>query len=103
MGTARMQSESFYIPCRIERGGFSSERTFEIDLPNGMLVVGTSDVRYLRDEGKQPIDEEVPGFGESTSGFVKCRVLRHEDSSVLIEVPSSDAVYVSKNSLVRLD
>lgn len=89
----------FWIPCKIERGGFSSERTFEIDTPEGKLV-GTAFVDHLRNKQRKPLDETMPAAGNQIEGFVKCRIIRHQDDRVLVEVPSADVVNVPSNDLV---
>ena len=93
--------EYFLIACEIDRGGFSSERTFEIELPEQGKLVGTAYVEYLLDENGQPLDEDTPQFGDPIKGFVKCRKIRDGDAeTVLIEVPSADVVHVSADSLM---
>lgn len=75
-----------YIPCWIRRGGFSSERLFEIPLMNSDVLVGTANVQYLLDEAK----------------FVQCRIIAEKSDAILVEVPSSDVIKVSSNELVTL-
>ena len=98
---ARMPTEVFYIPCRIESGGFTSERTFEIDDFRGGILVGTAYMDHLRDINKKPLDEDVPGYGESIKGFVRCLKIKDiDENAVLVELPSADVIHVSKDDLV---
>ena len=92
-------SKFFYIPCKIERGGFSSERTFEITVACGK-VIGTANVDYLRTEDREHLDEDTPGYGDKIKGFVACRKIRDEENGVLVEVSSSDMIHVATNELL---
>ncbi len=94
-----MRNKMFFIPCEIARGGFTSERTFEISVDSGKLI-GTADVEYLRTEGRQHLDEDTPSYGEKIRGFVACRKIREEDDEVLVEVPSSDMIHVATKDLL---
>jgi hypothetical protein len=88
-----------FIPCEIERGGFTSERTFEISVDNGKLI-GTANVEYLRTDDRKPLGEDTPGYGEKIRGFVACRKVREENDGVLAEVPSSDMIHVLTKDLL---
>ncbi|MBW3541282.1 MAG: hypothetical protein KY476_13525 [Planctomycetes bacterium] len=90
--------QEFLIPCTIERGGFSSERTFELPHAQGKLV-GMAFVEHLFDENRQPLADENPSYGEQIRGFVKCRVIERFDSRVLVEVPSTDVINVPQDEL----
>ncbi len=89
----------FWIQCKIERGGFSSERTFEIETPQGK-VVGTAFVAHLSDENRKPLGPDIPPVGEQIKGFVKCRIIRRKDDQALVEFPSTDVMYVPSDELV---
>ena len=60
MGGGSMSESYYFIPCVIERGGFSSERTFEIKMHDGGKLVGTANVEYLRTESRTVLDENSP-------------------------------------------
>ena len=95
--------QMYWIPCKIERGGFSSERTFEIKLANGDILAGTAFVRYFLDKHRQPLDEDLPQYNEPLDGFAKCRVVRQiSDDEVLIDLPSSDVIRVPKGELQQV-
>ena len=100
---ARMPNTQLsFVPCLIERGGFSSERTFEISI-SGRTLIGTAYVEYLRDSHGRRIDENVPSFGESIPGLVQCRVIRDLDSQMVqIEVPSTDVMALPKEMLASI-
>lgn len=94
-------SPYYFIECAIERGGFSSERTFEIDLGENGRLVGMANVEYFRDADKEPLDDETPQYGEKLMGYVACRKIRQTgDGQVLIEVPSSDMIHVQDEVLI---
>ncbi len=94
-------SKFFRIPCRIERGGFSGERTFTIPNAAGEPLIGVAYYEYFLDANKNPISEDVPPEGQIIDGFVTCRVVRRVDhSTVVVEVPSSDTIAVAKNALI---
>lgn len=85
--------EHHWVRCAIELGGFSSERTFEIDLGDGEKLVGTALLEYLRDENFEKLDDDDP-HGERIEGFVACRVLRRTETDIWVEVPSADVIRV---------
>ena len=95
-----MPEREHFVPCQIRRGGFSSERTFEIQLPDDQKLVGLSYVAYLLDANKTPLGRDVPAPGEAIEGYVQCRVLREiDENTVLIEVPSSDVIRFPMDTL----
>lgn len=89
-----------FIPCKIERGGFSGERTFTISLANGEALVGSAHVDHLRTGDRKILDAGQPPFGEILDGFVRCREVEVRDQSVVVEVPSADVIQVTKDELV---
>lgn len=95
-----MPENELFVPCTIRRGGFSSERTFELKLPSGEKLVGLSYVEYLRDQNWDALDKDTPASGQTIEGFVQCRIVQQVDQdSVLIEVPSSDVIRYPANTL----
>jgi hypothetical protein len=95
-----MPVNEFYMPCVIERGGFSSERCFEVELQDGDKLVGLAFVEYVLDENMKPLDKNSPAFGKPIRGFVQCRLLQQiDEKTVLIEVPSSDVIRVPAEKL----
>ena len=95
-------SEIFLINCMIDRGGFLSERTFEIEMPRGGKLIGTANVKYLVDNKKKPLDDDTPEYGNMINGFVQCRKLEEKDGAVLIELPGADVIYVPESELIPL-
>jgi hypothetical protein len=99
--TARRARMPFhFIPCQIERGGFSSERTFTIKLADGNALVGTAHVDHLRSEDREPLDDGQPPFGTVLEGFVQCREIENRGDIVIVEVPSADVIQVPREELV---
>lgn len=89
-----------YIPCTIERGGFSSERTFSIPLDKGEeVIVGCADTHHVRDSAWNRIPDK-PVNESPVNGYVKCQVLRKEKGCVLVEVPSRHIFTVDESLLV---
>jgi hypothetical protein len=94
-------SKFFHIPCKIERGGFSSERTFTIPSVDSEPLIGVAYYEYFLDADKNPISDDVPPEGQIIDGFVMCRVVRRVDHlTVVVEVPSSDTIAISEKALV---
>jgi hypothetical protein len=94
-------SKFFLIRCTIERGGFSSERTFQIKTDEGQLI-GTADVEHLRDQYKHKLSDDEPPLGTSIDGFVKCRLIRMIDkNSALVDLPSTDVAHVPADELLE--
>ncbi len=90
----------YWLPCSIENTGFSSERRYECELPEGAgRIVGTAYVEYLRDAQENELTDEMPSYGQSISGFVQCRV-RDKGDRVILEFPGSDVFHVPKDALV---
>ncbi len=96
--------DSFFVPCKIERGAFSSERVFVITLPDeGGTIRGTANIRYLLDEFKKALDHDSPAPGATIDGFVQCHLIgRADDGTVTIEVPSTDLLHIPENELVPI-
>ena len=93
----------YLIRCTIERGGFTSERTFEILLADGGKLVGISNVGHLYDENGKLLSDEEPPFGETITGFVKCRKIRDRvGNTALVEVPSADLINVPEEELLEI-
>lgn len=93
----------FHIACTIERGGFTTERTFEINTHDGKII-GTAYIEHLCGADKKPLPEDEPQYGEKLDGFVKCRKIRDiDESTVLVEVPSADVVHVSAKDLIEVE
>jgi len=85
------------IPCKIERGGFSSERTFLVDLSDRQLA-GIAHIGHLRDSSRNPLSEEnEPDFDEHIDGYVECRIIRKvSNQAILVEFPNSETVIVQE-------
>ena len=90
----------YCIPCTIDRGGFSNERTFEFNLTNGGLAVGLSDIEHLMDSTFQklrPNDCLTP-----TKGYVKCRTLKSDATRVLVDVPQGETYTILRSQLIKV-
>lgn len=99
---ARMP-ELMFVPCKIERGGFSSERTFTIVRDDGEEIQGTANVEYLRGSDFGPIPDDQPPEGEVISGYVQCRIVQSiGNGRVILSVPS-EYVVTSEEQLVTLE
>jgi hypothetical protein len=90
-----------WIQCIIENSGFSGERRFEVNLHDGGRAVGTASINYLRASNNAPLDEDVPPYGESAAGWVRCRVIREDQGGVLVEFPSADVFHVPADALAE--
>jgi hypothetical protein len=103
-GAAMTSSVDFvFVRCNIERGGFSSERTFEIELADGDRVVGTANVQHFLDNEGRPLDDDVPPFGVTLHGMVRCRVIEQIDErTAIVDIPSFDLVEVPRDSITEL-
>lgn len=99
-------TEYRFVPCTIENGGFSSERTFTIALSRGDALVGTAHVMYLRNQQGQALPEGVPGYGEKLDGYVQCLIVLSPEQAggeAVVEVPSADLIRVSPEELAVID
>ncbi len=95
-------SSYYLIPCQIECGGFASERAFEIDTNEGKLF-GLAYYKYLFDENKKQLEEDIPAVGETLEGFVKCLIVkRGSGSQVLIDIPGADVLNIQENELQEM-
>lgn len=96
-----MSDTHFFISCQIERGGFDTERSFEINTPDGGRLVGSASVRHFLNSNHKQLGDDIPPFGEVINGFVKCQVIRFLDATqALVELPSADVVHVSQEDLL---
>ncbi len=101
-----------YISCRIERGAFTNERSFEISLSdkvkgssgeNEGILVGTAHRMHLLDTNKKALGEDEPNYGNPVDGFVRCEIIRAlPDGWVLVEVPSADLIHVPESELITV-
>ena len=93
-----------FIRCEIENGGFTSERTFLIQVNDGKLI-GTANVDYLRTEDRKTLHDGHPGYGETINGFVACHVIKYidQEDTALVELPSSDAIHVPSSELLQIN
>lgn len=106
-------ADLYYIACSIERGAFSSERVFEIQLSQRIKtyegetsgkLVGTAHADHLRDSSRQALAEDQPEYAETIDGFVLCRKLKELGSGwIIAEVPSADVIHVAEDSLVPMN
>ena len=106
-------TDLFCIACTIEHGAFTEERVFEIQLSDKIKaseggdtgkLVGTAHTDHLRDQDRNRLQEDQPGYGNSIKGFVLCRKLRELAGGwVIVEVPSADVIHVSEDSLMAAD
>lgn len=106
-------TDIFCIACKIEHGAFTNERVFEIELSDKIMtyeegsvgkLIGTAHTDHLRDQNRDGLREDEPGYGNSIDGFVLCRKLRElTEGWVIVEVPSADVIHVSEDSLIAAD
>ena len=95
-----LDSKYFWVPCTIENSGFSSERRFEVELPaNGGRIVGAAYIEHFMDENKKRLAEGHPPYGQTIDGFVRCRVIRRQGDSMLIEFPGTEVFHVPQEAL----
>lgn len=92
----------YLIPCTIERGGFKSERTFQVDLsPNA--YVGIAYVEHFLSEGRQPLETGELTEKQPVVGFVKCRLVRDSGSNqVLVQVPDGELLKLDRDKIQRV-
>jgi len=99
------------VPCKIERGAFTQERTFHISLSDDIVfegehegeLIGTAHLDYLRNAENRSLGEDDPPYGEVIDGYVTGRKIRQLGDRVLVEVPSADVIHVSPDSLISAD
>ena len=92
------------LKCKLRQGGFSSQRLFTIkDADNNDKVFGGYYAHFF-DAERNPLDANYPPPGETVEGFTKCRVLKvlEGGETVIVDVPSSDAVVVKIDDLIEL-
>lgn len=91
-----MVPELYKIQCIITRGGFDSERVFEIK----GHVKGAAPLDYFFDLTKMPLGGNNPPLGESLSGFVAARLVEAHGSLAIISLPSGDVIEVDRELLL---
>jgi len=96
----------FLLGCEIQRGGFSSERTFTIKTTDGGTLTGLANVHYCYNKEKMPLwsDRRVEPLKENETivGYIECRVLEEIGDRVTVDLPSSDTLCVSEKELVEM-
>ena len=97
------KGQNALLPCVIERGAFTTERLFEVELPAGDQLVASAFFEHFLDGDKQRLSEDAPPFGQPIQGFVRCRVVRKIDDQVVVEVPSADIIHVPSSELKAIE
>jgi hypothetical protein len=87
------------IKCTISRGGFSSERIFQITLTSGVDHVGAAPVEYFLGLDLQRLAPSDPARGADIEGFVTGRLSENEDGNCLVSVPSGDVLSVPESDI----
>ena len=96
-----MMSRYFTIPCKIERGGFSTERLFTIAITGEQKTYAGYYEHFLNENG-DPLDLNSPSEGEVLDGYAKCRLIQKlDDGTFIINIPSSDSLLVPEGELVE--
>jgi hypothetical protein len=87
--------EYFLVQCRVQRGAFSQERIFEVDLEDGGMLVGAANLAHLRDATGQALGDTVPDYDDEIDGFVECRKIENVGTDkAIVEFASSDVCQV---------
>ena len=87
------------ITCQFKRGGFPSERAFEIATPEG-VVRGVADVEYCRRMNMEPLGEE-PSTGHAIPGLLMGLVIRPlEGKNIRVHLPDG-GVYDLDTSIIE--
>lgn len=92
----------FRIPCKIERGGFSSERTFTIVGADGGKLTGLADVDHLCDVDDNSLGDDEPPEGVVIDGYVNCRLIRKVGTDrALVDLPGLEPIEILASDLSR--
>jgi hypothetical protein len=86
--------------CTITRGGFSGERIFSLQLPDGHTQEGIAPREYCWDEQGNPIGLEEPPANESIPGIVAAREYQRRGDRVQVSTPDGE-VFTVFSSQVR--
>src|SRR4051812_41972460 len=89
-GTLMPSTEHFYLPCKISRGGFSSEYIFRVSLASGGEHAGAAPVTYFFDKSFKPLGLNAVARGETVDGLIAARPLgkgQGQEGTALVSVP----------------
>lgn len=75
-----------YLPCKIFRGEFSSERVYEV-LADHTEIVGVANEQYVLNERWQPAKNPSGIETHLILGYVECRVIQRNSRMSLVELP----------------
>lgn len=89
------------LACRISRGGFSDERVFEIDTPDGVFS-GVVSRRYCWGPNDQLLEEGEPPLGETISGKIAAKVIEFDEATrtLLVSVPDGQVITVGASAVL---
>jgi hypothetical protein len=92
-------TELITIPCQFARGGFSSERVFQVETLSGVFT-GVAALEYCYDAEGEPLGPDQPPAGTKIKGRVAARFIQEESKqSALLSVPDGSVISVSRRLL----
>jgi hypothetical protein len=90
------------IRCEFSLGGFSAERIFRIELPNGKLYTGAAPVYYCYPQ-EQPSKGKGISKGEKWEGKVAARIVHQENGGkALVSIPDGEVIVVDASQIEAL-
>jgi len=94
------RNDMITLACKVNLGGFPSERVFRIALPGGKEHVGVgSAVYFYNEDGELLTTEVIPAFPDSISARVAARVVDVKaDGTLLVSVPSGATLRLPQGS-----
>lgn len=88
---------NYYLwECEITRGGFTSERIY--DVGDG-FVRGVTGVQYVRDRNKKPLTDDVPSR-VGIKGYVMVKELSRDGHAVRCQYPDGQTTIMAESSLI---
>jgi hypothetical protein len=73
---------------------------FRVQLSNGLEHIGAAPADYFLTEDLKKLPADLPTKrGELLAGFLQGRLLREEDGSYLVDVPSGEVLFVPASEI----
>jgi hypothetical protein len=90
------------LPCKLSRGVFPSERSFEVELANGDCYTGLSPRHFCWNAGGKLLGDKEAATDGEVDGFVAARFAYEIDpSQQAVEVPDGKVIAVRTESIRR--
>jgi hypothetical protein len=97
----KQQERVALVRCRLSKGGFPTERIFEVQAPGGGSFLGAAPVEYCYGSDRTPQRAEIPR-GEKIDGYIAGVTIGagEQDGTVRVHLPDGDLYDLGEDQLL---